>query len=184
MTEAPVQTEEPPAKNEPQYGFQPLILIIPAAVIALLAIFVIVFILRRKRSKTTVVTDYISSELPPTVAVNDNYAIPETTGKARWHFELIQLGLKEKNRYAVDIVNELVIGRTQGQITINSDSRLSSKHCRIYEKNNKFYIEDCGSANGTYYNGVRINKPQPIERDGILMIGSMELRIIWNEINL
>jgi len=43
-------------------------------------------------------------------------------------------------------------------------------------------IEDCGSTNGTCYNSVKINKPQPIKKDGILMIGSMELRVTWDGI--
>ena len=38
---------------------------------------------------------------------------------------------------------------------------ISKLHCRIVYKEKEFYIIDCGSTNGTYLNGSRLEKDAP-----------------------
>lgn len=44
-----------------------------------------------------------------------------------------------------------------------SDSTVSGHHCRLTRKGGTFLLEDLGSTNGTFVNGVRIAKSAPIE---------------------
>src|SRR5688500_4128235 len=51
---------------------------------------------------------------------------------------------------------ELVVGRTpQCQVTIN-DSTVSRMHARLYADGQGVYLEDLGSANGTFLDGERV----------------------------
>jgi pSer/pThr/pTyr-binding forkhead associated (FHA) protein len=77
---------------------------------------------------------------------------------------------------------ELVLGKTEGQFTIPGDTRLSPRHCGIYRREGFFYVEDLQSTNGTYLNGVPVAGPQRLEQDSILLAGSMELRVVWEEV--
>lgn len=56
----------------------------------------------------------------------------------------------EKEETEHIILEEGCIGRAIGNIlSFPDDQHMSSRHCRIYCKNRKFYIEDCNSTNGT-----------------------------------
>ena len=72
---------------------------------------------------------------------------------------------------------ELLIGRNvQGENTrkINDERKIvSSTHCRVWldEATNTYYIEDLGSLNGTYVNGVLIKRMAIKPTDQILLGG-------------
>ena len=72
---------------------------------------------------------------------------------------------------------ELLIGRNvQGENTrkINDERKIvSSTHCRVWldEATNTYYIEDLGSLNGTYVNGVLIKRMAIKPNDQILLGG-------------
>jgi len=55
------------------------------------------------------------------------------------------------------------IGRDAGNNLILNDSGASRQHARIERRENKFYLTDLGSANGTYLNGNRITSTVEIE---------------------
>src|SRR5690606_19134814 len=65
---------------------------------------------------------------------------------------------------------QYVIGRKAGEgINLAIDAPfISPRHCMITYRNNRFFIRDLGSKNGTFVNGERI---QP-ERDTIVPNGS------------
>ena len=51
----------------------------------------------------------------------------------------------------------IVIGRWKASdIQISYDGTVSRRHCRVFERDRKFYIEDTGSSQGTWVNGERI----------------------------
>ena len=53
-------------------------------------------------------------------------------------------------------VPEVVIGRDPKSQIMLSDSGVSRRHARIYQTDTDFVIEDLGSSNGTYVDGVPI----------------------------
>jgi len=73
------------------------------------------------------------------------------------------------------------IGRAaDNDIAINSKT-ISSYHCTIRLINNRYFIEDLGSTNGTNVNGERIKKTVEISKnDSILLANNTELR--WGSI--
>jgi hypothetical protein len=49
------------------------------------------------------------------------------------------------------------IGRgRENTVQINYDAQVSRRHCRLFERNGRFYVEDLGSTAGTWVNGERV----------------------------
>jgi len=64
----------------------------------------------------------------------------------------------------------IVIGRWKASdIQISYDGTVSRRHCRVFERDRKFYIEDAGSSQGTWVNGERV-----MERR---LLGGEEVRV-------
>ena len=82
--------------------------------------------------------------------------------------------LIDKDRYLIGSSREYA----DGVITFNK--AISRRHCMILKEMNDYYIVDIGSANGTYLNGVRINKniKMKIKNGDIIKIANSEFRII------
>ena len=55
-------------------------------------------------------------------------------------------------------LGETVVGRQSPQLPL-SDSTISRRHARLGQRNGAWYIEDAGSVNGTFVNGVRVSRP-------------------------
>ncbi len=76
------------------------------------------------------------------------------------------------------VTGELLIGRSSDcQITLD-ESYVSSKHARIFERDDKLMLEDLGSTNGTYLNRRRITAATELQRGDRIKIGRtvMEMR--------
>ncbi len=67
-------------------------------------------------------------------------------------------------------IEPVVIGRTSGQIQLN-DHAVSRRHAEIRPLNGTWILEDLGSSNGTYLNGVRIHEPAPLARGDQIKLG-------------
>lgn len=82
--------------------------------------------------------------------------------------------LIDKERYLIGSSREYA----DGVITFNK--AISRRHSMILKEMNDYYIVDVGSANGTYLNGVRINKniKMKIKNGDIIKIANSEFRII------
>ncbi len=70
----------------------------------------------------------------------------------------------------------VTIGRTVGNDIVINDSEVSRHHVRITWNGQQFVIEDLGSTNGTFVNGVRITTPQPLVPGASLRLGTLDLR--------
>lgn len=89
-----------------------------------------------------------------------------------------QVGSKDKGKkYSLE--NSLTIGRKAGyhQLTIKDDLTISGNHCKIYQRNNKIYISDLNSTNGTYVNDNRVKGEMPLSNNDKIRIGQNEYRI-------
>jgi len=66
------------------------------------------------------------------------------------------------------------LGRQDVDIIID-DSYISKQHARFFMKDDRWYIEDLGSANGTYVNGQRIAEPVKLHRGDRVQIGQTKM---------
>jgi len=66
--------------------------------------------------------------------------------------------------------DEMTLGRGDGCVSLR-DMTVSRRHARIRKANKHCLVEDFGSANGTYVNGVRIVKPLELKQGDQIRIG-------------
>jgi pSer/pThr/pTyr-binding forkhead associated (FHA) protein len=88
------------------------------------------------------------------------------------------IGIEGKNKVIYLGEGEVTIGRSSGcdiQLPVNT---VSGKHARIVFRNEGFVLEDLGSKNGTYVNGVKTVKCILRNND---QVTTGEVRIIFVE---
>ena len=83
----------------------------------------------------------------------------------------------EGRAYSIQVSETPVtIGRSKACTYTINDSKLSSRHCLLYIKNNILYVEDLESKNGVNLNGINIFK-QRVYLNDIILIGECEISI-------
>ena len=80
---------------------------------------------------------------------------------------------------AFELTGDLMtIGRDAAQaIALVNDMGVSRTHAQIIRQGDQTLIEDLGSTNGTYVNGVRISAPTPIKPGDTLQLGASLFRV-------
>jgi hypothetical protein len=71
----------------------------------------------------------------------------------------------------------LTVGRgTQNDVSIEGDEFASARHVRVEPRRDGVWVSDVGSTNGTYVNGVRIDRPRKLVQGDVVRVGETELR--------
>ena len=64
----------------------------------------------------------------------------------------------ERRGRSYELGDELTVGRASGcQVALTDDSYVSQLHARIFRKDNRLWLEDLGSTNGTYLNAKAVS---------------------------
>jgi len=66
--------------------------------------------------------------------------------------------------------DEQIVGRESPTVPL-TDSTVSRQHARLSHRNGTWMIEDLGSVNGTFLNGLRVNKPLPMSAGDQIRVG-------------
>ena len=71
----------------------------------------------------------------------------------------------------------LTVGRgASNDIRLDDDEFASAHHARIEPRRDGVWVEDVGSTNGTYLNGIKLTRPKRLTPGDILRVGETELR--------
>jgi len=65
----------------------------------------------------------------------------------------------------------IIIGREVGNDVVLSDPQVSRRHASLTWDGRQFIIQDLGSANGTFVNGVRLTGPQALQPGDVIGLG-------------
>jgi pSer/pThr/pTyr-binding forkhead associated (FHA) protein len=84
--------------------------------------------------------------------------------------------LEEGDVYTIDS-NALTIGRGgDNDVAIAADSYASARHARFEPRRDGVYVEDIGSTNGTFVNGIRLTRDRRLAPGDVVRIGESDLR--------
>jgi FHA domain len=71
----------------------------------------------------------------------------------------------------------LFVGRGgTNDIQLEGDDYASTRHARIEPRTDGVWLEDVGSTNGTYVNGIKLTQPRKLVKGDVVRIGATDLR--------
>src|SRR5580704_15345045 len=76
---------------------------------------------------------------------------------------------------------EYVVGRRSDCQIFVPDMRVSRQHARVWKQAETWTVEDLGSNNGTYVNGVRLTAAVPLRSDDEITIANNRIRVEGEE---
>jgi len=84
----------------------------------------------------------------------------------------LKIWTPHKKPYTFPLIQEEIsIGRSSDNDLIISDPLLSRKHATILQRGEEYFIKDNKSKNGTFLNGVKITKEEPLKDKNKIKIG-------------
>ena len=84
--------------------------------------------------------------------------------------------LSEGDVFGID-THPLTLGRAaNNDVSLPSDEYASGRHARIEPRRDGVWIEDVGSTNGTFVNGIRVTRERRLAPGDVVRIGETELR--------
>jgi phosphoserine phosphatase RsbU/P len=72
---------------------------------------------------------------------------------------------------------EYVIGRRSDCQIFVPDMRVSRQHARLWRSGDSWSLEDLGSNNGTYINGIKLQSAMPLKHDDEITIANNRIRV-------
>lgn len=76
---------------------------------------------------------------------------------------------------------EYVIGRRSDCQIFVPDMRVSRQHARLWKTGESWEIEDLGSNNGTFVNGIKVQAATQIRHDDEILIANNRIRVETRE---
>ncbi|MDN5348047.1 MAG: hypothetical protein PWP65_1611 [Clostridia bacterium] len=73
------------------------------------------------------------------------------------------------------------IGRDRRNDIVLPEDHVSARHALILQQGGTWYIQDLGSTNGTYVNGIRIEEAVELRPGDIIKIGGVTLEMRWKD---
>ena len=86
-------------------------------------------------------------------------------------------GVENGELKVLPLSDRAVIGRSMRNDIVITDSTVSGVHCEFTYENEKLYLTDKNSTNGTYINGERIAEKTEVHKGDILEIGRNKFKI-------
>jgi len=84
--------------------------------------------------------------------------------------------LDEQSEYVLDSTG-ITIGRgSQNTVALDDDDFASASHARVEPRQDGVWLEDAGSTNGTYLNGVKLSRPRKLTPGDLVRVGETDFR--------
>ncbi|MFT3721521.1 FHA domain-containing protein [Pseudorhodoferax sp.] len=134
--------------------------------------------LMRRRTAVAPPPEPAPGVAPDTGEGQDDVVIiaPEPDGGER---RTITLDIDGQGRRQVHVgQKELLLGRAgASDVATGGDAEASARHAALYLQRGTLMLRDLGSSNGTYLNGTRLVRPEPVQDRDVIRIGRTELRV-------
>jgi FHA domain-containing protein len=93
------------------------------------------------------------------------------------HEPATALALERPDGTRVTLGDGLTLGRGEDNALVLRDARASRRHARILADGGGWVVEDSGSSNGTYLDGVQVKRAR-LDRGQTLTVGDTSLRVV------
>jgi pSer/pThr/pTyr-binding forkhead associated (FHA) protein len=71
----------------------------------------------------------------------------------------------------------ITVGRSpQNDVKLDRDDYASARHARIEPRRDGVWVEDVGSTNGTFLNGIKLTRARKLTPGDVVRVGETELR--------
>lgn len=92
---------------------------------------------------------------------------------------ILRVELKQEKPFDVELLKEaFTIGRSSNNDLTFNNLSLSRHHAKILHDGEKWSLEDSGSRNGTFLNGIRLNQNSLLKHGDVIQLGEIVLRFI------
>lgn len=192
----PVQEQEPePVEpiEEPKINKILKMTVLSGIILLVLGMVVTTLVYIRRRKQKENVFEELSFDFQDSEKTEMPYDESEHTLMLNEHGEstvLLENGMGSRNIILTDVSNPIrtfqtsiatsvVIGRIPGagKIVIDYDKSISGNHCEMCLRDNRFYVKDLGSSNGTFLNDSRVIAETEVYSGSILKLGRLVMRI-------
>ena len=89
---------------------------------------------------------------------------------------LVLLSGRDQRARCIIASRVVQMGRSEECDILLNDPRVSARHARVVYSRDSFWMEDVGSRNGTFVDGVRIRKRQILQDGSLVRVGSSMFR--------
>lgn len=87
-------------------------------------------------------------------------------------------GPKRGQMVRVTLAPDAILGRhPASSLALTGDDEVSGRHARLFIQERRLLVEDLGSTNGTWLNGIRLLAPTPVGEGDVVRCGQTELRL-------
>lgn len=92
---------------------------------------------------------------------------------------ILRVEQKNDKPFEVDLNKDaMTIGRSSSNDLVFNHLSLSRHHARVTKKDDKYYVEDAGSRNGTFHNGIRVRQASELKTGDLIQLGEIIIRFI------
>lgn len=85
--------------------------------------------------------------------------------------------VKAKSSHTVD-AEGAVFGRDAAEADIVlADKSVSKRHARVFAKGGKWFLEDLGSSNGTFFDGKKLTAAVPLNKDDLFSVAAFTFEV-------
>ncbi len=119
-------------------------------------------------------TEYDALTLPPD-AMKDGTQFYGCAPSEAIQFRLTHFFRGQRQGSIFHATNPSVsLGREQCDLSFPFDRHISGRHARVYKEGTRYFLQDVGSKNGTYY---RLNSPYRLKHGDSFFVGQQLMRV-------
>jgi len=103
--------------------------------------------------------------------------LPQPVAKELGRLVVVRSPTLEQGGVVALDLHSLRVGRSgDNDLSIAGDEFASSHHARFEPRRDGVYVEDIGSTNGTFVNGIRLTRERRLAPGDVVRIGETDLR--------
>jgi pSer/pThr/pTyr-binding forkhead associated (FHA) protein len=103
--------------------------------------------------------------------------LPQPAARALGRLVVLKSPILDAGEVVTLDSHALRVGRaTDNDLSVEGDEYASTHHARFEPRRDGVYVEDIGSTNGTFVNGIRLTRERRLAPGDVVRIGETDLR--------